>query len=556
MRHDARRRPLSWTTAASPTTGSLAEPPVSTADALALSSRQAYLRLLRLAGLLVVCLVVVTNPAGRATEVAPLWPALVGYVGAQAVAELGWWLRRHHDRGPNEVWLLTWMLLLDAAALIWVVDATGGLESLLRYLAFVHVAAVVLLSSYRTGIKVSAWYCLLLTEEAYRVPARLEDSTTAVRDVRLGAFLTALVLLTLVTAAASAVSERELHRRRLDLEALSELASRMEHATAPADIAHVLVARLADSFGLTRLVLVAAGPDAVVLAAGEGVARDVLPASVGERSLVTRAVACREPRLVRGLDPDADPWLAALLPAARNLVAVPLTAEAGPLCVLVFEYGGRAGARMERRMLTIIERMAAHTALSLRNALLLETMRTVAAVDGLTGIANRRTFEEELEREVARSVRTGEPVSLIMLDIDHFKVLNDTHGHQVGDDVLRQVAAVLCATAREYDVAARYGGEEFAVIVPASGRAEVAASAGRLLDALRAASTTVPVTASLGFATHPVDVTSARGLVESADQALYAAKRAGRDRVVGFGEASTARSPARRARRAGTVAAR
>lgn len=529
-------------------------PPAASADSgspagvLALSSRQGYLRLLRLAGLLVVSLLVVTNPAGRAAVVAPVWPALVAYVGAQMLSELGWWRRRHTGRGPSEVSLLTWMLLLDAATLVWAVDATGGLESLLRYLAFVHLVAVVVLSSYRTGIKVAVWYCLLLTEEAYRVPDRLGESTAAIRDVRLVAFLVALVALTLVTAAASAISERELHRRRLDLEALSELASQMEHSSEPADVARVLIARLADSFGLRRVVLVGPGPAASVLAAGAGVASDVSPVPPGECSLVHRTLAGQAPVLVRTLDAGTDPWLAALLPSARNLVAVPLRADGGPLGVLVFEYDRRSGVRIERRLLAIVERMAAHTALSLRNALLLDTMRQVAAVDGLTGIANRRTFEEELERETARSVRTGVPVSLVMLDIDHFKVLNDTNGHQVGDDVLRQVAAVLRGTSREYDIVARYGGEEFAVILPASGPDEASASAHRLLHALRVAATTVPVTASLGLATYPEHATSPRGLVESADQALYAAKRGGRNRVTRYAEPVPGRSPARRAR--------
>jgi diguanylate cyclase (GGDEF)-like protein len=247
--------------------------------------------------------------------------------------------------------------------------------------------------------------------------------------------------------------------------------------------------------------------------------------------VVTRTVAARLTQLVRALDPEQDPWLCALMPDARNLVLVPLTVEGGCQGVLVFEYDRRPGSRVERRMLSIVERFAGHTALSLRTALLLEQVRRVAAVDGLTAIPNRRTFEEELERETVRATRTGEPVSLIMIDIDHFKDLNDAHGHQVGDEVLRQVARVLTTASRDYDVVARYGGEEFAVIVPSCSREEAQASAARLLDAVRRSETAVPVTASLGVATFPDDATSSRRLVDRADQALYAAKRAGRDRV-------------------------
>jgi diguanylate cyclase (GGDEF)-like protein len=528
-------------------------------EVVALAERQNYLRGLRLGGLLVICLVILTDPAGRARVVAPVWPAIIAYVEAMLVLELAWWARRRSGRGPREVWLLTWMLLVDAMAQVWCVNATGGLDSPLRDLVFVQVVAVVLLSSYRTGVKLAVWYCLLFIVDYYRSPAHLDGvhaatDSLAVRDVRLATYLIALVLITLVAAGASAISERELRRRRLDLESLSDLASAMERSSEPGEIAGILLTSLADAFDLKRLVLLGAGHDATVLARSPAVARDVLPVAPGERSLVTRTITDRAPRLVRALNATDDPWLTALLPGARNLVAVPLTAEGGSQGVLVFEYNRRPGSRMERRMLAIVERFAAHTALSLRNALLLERMRRVAAVDGLTRIPNRRTFEEELERESARASRTGEPVSLIMIDIDHFKILNDTHGHQVGDDVLQQVASILRTASREYDVVARYGGEEFAVIVPSCGREEAAASADRLLTALRQAATTVPVTASLGFATYPDDASSSRRLVDRADQALYAAKRAGRDRIAGYPEVLADQMAARSGIAAGGIA--
>jgi diguanylate cyclase (GGDEF)-like protein len=161
----------------------------------------------------------------------------------------------------------------------------------------------------------------------------------------------------------------------------------------------------------------------------------------------------------------------------------------------------------------------------------------LADTDGLTGIANRRGFDTALERAIRRARRTETPLSLLLLDLDHFKLLNDTLGHGAGDDVLRQFGRILAAAARRPDdTAARYGGEEFALILPdtdTDGAAEVA----RLVrDALLAAVIPHPggiderVTVSTGIATAlTLDLPDRETLIARADAALYLAKRAGRD---------------------------
>jgi diguanylate cyclase (GGDEF)-like protein len=154
------------------------------------------------------------------------------------------------------------------------------------------------------------------------------------------------------------------------------------------------------------------------------------------------------------------------------------------------------------------------------------------STDGLTGIANRRSFDVTLDRYLARAVSSFEPVSLVLIDIDHFKKLNDENGHQVGDDVLRQVAAVLVEHARVIDVPARYGGEEFAVVLPECGEDEAALVAERLRRALSAAGTSRPITVSAGVATFPEHGATAESLIRAADDALYRAKAEGRNRVV------------------------
>ncbi len=187
--------------------------------------------------------------------------------------------------------------------------------------------------------------------------------------------------------------------------------------------------------------------------------------------------------------------------------------------------------------LDTIHIVANQFSLALRSAAMYEEKEAMALRDGLTGLWNHRHFQERLEQLLASGRR--EPLSLAIFDIDHFKRLNDTHGHPIGDAVLREVAARLKAGISQYDFAARYGGEEFVVIWPGSDLAQ----AERLAQQLRSAIGGRPiatqagelsVTASLGLASYPCDAQDKGRLIQAADQALYAAKRAGRDRMVCF----------------------
>jgi diguanylate cyclase (GGDEF)-like protein len=162
----------------------------------------------------------------------------------------------------------------------------------------------------------------------------------------------------------------------------------------------------------------------------------------------------------------------------------------------------------------------------------------LAVTDGLTGLYNHRHLHERLTLEVERSQRSKLPLSLLMLDVDHFKQFNDTFGHPAGDEVLRQLARVLNDTRRANDVVARYGGEEFAVILVDTAKFTAAKVAERVRERIfghdfsDAAQKAGKITVSIGVATFPDDGTDAEGLVRAADTALYAAKRAGRNRVV------------------------
>ena len=159
--------------------------------------------------------------------------------------------------------------------------------------------------------------------------------------------------------------------------------------------------------------------------------------------------------------------------------------------------------------------------------------------DGLTGLANRRLFDERLNKELRRAVRSEQRLSLVMLDIDHFKLYNDAYGHLQGDHCLRSVAEVLRGLARRPgDVAARYGGEEFALVLPATDPGAAAAVAALLCQRVRALELTHErspaghLTVSVGHASWTAgDELQPAALIERADQALYRAKAAGRDRA-------------------------
>lgn len=170
-----------------------------------------------------------------------------------------------------------------------------------------------------------------------------------------------------------------------------------------------------------------------------------------------------------------------------------------------------------------------HQALGRQNSRLIE----MATTDDLTGVNNRRRFGEDLHLHAALAARHGLPLSLIMLDIDHFKKYNDSFGHLAGDDILRTIATILRSEVREHDLVARYGGEEFVLLLPSTGSEAAVEVAERLRKAVsRGTWNMVPLTASFGVATtDPTHSISIEELIAQADEALYHSKNAGRNRV-------------------------
>ena len=164
-----------------------------------------------------------------------------------------------------------------------------------------------------------------------------------------------------------------------------------------------------------------------------------------------------------------------------------------------------------------------------------DALNHLAAIDGLTGVKNRRAFGEALDHEIAATRRSARPLSLILLDVDHFKAFNDEFGHPEGDGVLRAVAATITASARANDTVARYGGEEFVVVLPDTDAETAEHVAERIRQAVEGRGWPLrPITVSLGVATTEGGPFDGAWLTERADRALYVSKAKGRNRATRF----------------------
>jgi diguanylate cyclase (GGDEF)-like protein len=224
---------------------------------------------------------------------------------------------------------------------------------------------------------------------------------------------------------------------------------------------------------------------------------------------------------------------------ARELLVVPISgeeAEAGLLVVPLPEEGG-GGSLLERAGV-----VAAHAAVALRNAERYEKAKERAFVDDVTDVYNARYLLEAMDRELRRAERYGAELSVLFLDLDRFKLVNDRHGHLVGSNALRQLSRVLAQCVRQVDTLARYGGDEFTIVLPDTGEAGAAQVADRLrrvveetpFEAGRAE--VMRLTCSIGHATFPQHGRDRGTLLDAADKAMYRAKSLGRNRVCSANE--------------------
>jgi two-component system cell cycle response regulator len=254
----------------------------------------------------------------------------------------------------------------------------------------------------------------------------------------------------------------------------------------------------------------------------------------GTKAAQLNVIADSEPRFIEGEAAEECKTI-------RSIISLPLRAR-GEIIGLLTLNSPKTDAFSDdiQRVLQIIEYPAS---VVVDNARLHEHTKKMAVTDGLTRLYNHRHFYELLEQEFNRTKRYQSSVALIMIDIDFFKQINDTYGHQVGDDILKELSDVIRSQVREVDVLARYGGEEFAALLPQTPLEQACVVAERIRSAVEenefaTSKGIIKITVSLGLAGFPeMDIHSQVELVQEADAALYRAKEAGKNRVViGTGE--------------------
>ena len=219
----------------------------------------------------------------------------------------------------------------------------------------------------------------------------------------------------------------------------------------------------------------------------------------------------------------------------RKQMVVPISSSEGATVLVLLSQEQGAFTNQD---LFVVDALSGSSTVPVANALRYQRSRQEATTDGLTGLANAREFRRRIDAAFARPDRRDAPLSLLLIDFDHFKSVNDQLGHQHGDLVLQMGARIVRTTVRGQDLVARYGGDELAVIVSDANGAAAQRLAYRIVDAVHAAAvTTIPgqhLTFSVGVASYPEDGFTALELVAAADQALYLAKREGKDRPCTF----------------------
>lgn len=433
-----------------------------------------------------------------------------------------------HRQGRAAVssWLIGLSVVIDGLFIAAVLTVAGGTASPLGFVPYVHLMAVTLLASYRTGLKVAVWLSLLLMVSHYLPASLTRAGAPSLPEAVFG--VASFLAVAILTAACSSLNERELRRSRSGFQALADMAGRMEDAQNPDEVIEVLLRTVRQVVPSRRAAVFLSDPSTLTVMDGEQVSAAQPHPRVDE--VVEQCWAQGAALLVRRIG-DGDAALRAALPDARNLVVLPFTADGAHAGAVIVECSTRRGG-LRASTVSLLTQLTVHAALAHRNVRLMAEVKHLATVDGLTGLANRRTFEDALHREVARSGRTGEDLALLLVDVDHFKRVNDDHGHPMGDEVLRHVGRILATRGREFDLPARYGGEEFVVVLPGCPPEEAIRVADRLRTGIAGEGAPLPVTASVGVASLHHNARDAEGLVKAADAALYEAKRAGRDRVV------------------------
>jgi diguanylate cyclase (GGDEF)-like protein len=310
--------------------------------------------------------------------------------------------------------------------------------------------------------------------------------------------------------------------------------------------------RLGDALTVThdRAGIISAVLETSALSVGArcGVFYAVVPASGGLRAMSCYACEVKGNQVKPGqgaagaavvrddvVHVPGDVTLAPTEPIADAAVAIPLRRGNHAIGVLAL-YGRGPAETFSNDDVHLLQSLMHQAETAIENTFLYEEATRLSITDGLTGLWNRRLFDLRISEELQRAIRFQEPFGLLLVDLDHFKGVNDRYGHQAGDAVLVELARRLTEATREVDVVTRFGGEEFALILPKTpvrGTLRLAEKVREVVahEPFAAGNASIPVTVSVGAASYPDHGLSAADLLAAADAALYRAKENGRDRV-------------------------
>lgn len=351
-------------------------------------------------------------------------------------------------------------------------------------------------------------------------------------------------------------TQRDLERARTDLELKAELENRVGELQILYDLARTIASSLDLNEVLQRvasvvplklqvpkfsiMLLNADGKLEVLKAHPSHVGSEGHTFSIGE-GVCGRAAELRRSWYVPDLEKDELFWVRGTGGEREQgcLLSVPMVRGEELLGVLNFERPRKSDFGPDE--MEFLSAVADQVGLAVQNARLHEQTVALSITDPLTGVPNRRYLFQQLDAEIARAARFSHPLTVLMIDIDHFKHLNDSAGHAAGDDVLRQVCQLMRQNLRKVDTLARYGGEEFVVLLPQISLGESLEVAEKLRRSVAEGNLEHgknqpggKVTISVGVACLPRDATDQAKLVDCADSALYASKRAGRDKVTAY----------------------
>ncbi len=462
---------------------------------------------------------------------AVLFPAIVYVLAASLLAVL------ETKRSSSGTGLTSTMAALDV---VWFTIAWRHVQPVDFVLPVFFTAVVAaLVAGVSSGMAVAV--SLLSAVTYYAVSVTGHSSQLSSEEPGLPGYQAAMIALAGTLSGYFSGQVMQLRRSRAMVERLGKLNAATAEMTAAASDAELIRGALthaAEIIGADRLWVMLADHRKHTLRLDGHIGASPGSATPTEcaqdEGIAGRVVRTKAPAALAGLTSshaELTPLEADL--AAEHLLAVPI-ADNGSVggVLLLSRCTDPAFSDADLALLTMLGRFVGR---ALQTARLIRRLHQAASTDSLTGLYNHETFLTKLAEKVAHAAETGQPVSLIVLDMDGFKRVNDTAGHWAGDRVLKALADTLRRECRSADIIGRYGGDEFAVVLPDTGREEAAVIARRAAQALRLVGEDldlpVPVTASWGVAAFPGDGSNDEQIFRRADARLYEAKDAGGDRV-------------------------